>query len=146
MNVLLIRYETGVQGTFSVLVAPEIDFGCHVLELPWRDNRRNISCVPAGEYDCIVYKSKKYGRVFQVTDVKDRSYILMHAGNWAGDVTKKLRSDSMGCLLFGKVRGYLLKQKAVLNSRITMRKFMSLMTEDKFKLKIYDRVNITGVA
>lgn len=66
---------------------------CDTLELPWRDNHRNISCVPEGTYDINYNKSPKHGDSVSVTPVTGRSGILIHAGN----TTK----DTEGCILVG---------------------------------------------
>jgi hypothetical protein len=42
----------------------------------------------------------------------------------------------MGCILLGKKRGWLARQKVVLNSRITVKQFMRLMKNEPFKLII----------
>jgi hypothetical protein len=36
------------------------------VEQPWNDNKRFISCVPAGEYELIPYNSTKYGFVYML--------------------------------------------------------------------------------
>ena len=130
------RYESSDHGTFSAWSIPDFGFACHCLELPWRNNRTSLSCIPAGEYLVKIRKSPKYGIIFHVKDVNGRSYILIHPGNYAGDRTKGYKTHSEGCLLLGKKRGWLGKQKAVLNSRITVRKFMNLMDNQDFKLII----------
>lgn len=85
------------------------------LEPPWLDNRRNVSCIPAGEYRCeFLAKSAsgKYKDVFHLQDVPGRSGILIHNGN--------LVSHTKGCILLGMRHGRLAGQRAVLNSRAAM--------------------------
>lgn len=135
-NVYIIRTTTSDQGTEGFLTAPDINYICKTLELPWRDNERNISCIPSQEYLVKIRKSPKYGKIFWVTNVPNRSYILIHSGNVAGDISKGFRSHSGGCLLLGEKHGFLYGQRAVLNSRITLRKFMNKMDYETFKLKI----------
>jgi hypothetical protein len=62
--------------------------------------------------------------------------VLTHWGNWAGDIKLGYKTNSEGCILLGAKRGYLLNQKAILNSRITVKKFMRLMGGNKFELII----------
>ncbi|MDL2306632.1 DUF5675 family protein [Desulfovibrio sp. OttesenSCG-928-C06] len=84
-------------------------FKIATLELPWRDNRQYFSCIPAGDYLCRPYSSPhradgrpgKYQNVYQVLDVPGRSAILIHAGNWAGDVKLGYKTDVQGCILVG---------------------------------------------
>jgi hypothetical protein len=132
----LFRYIRSDQGTRGRLFAGS--FVCHTLELPWRDNQRNISCIPAGEYEVSIRLSPKYGEIYHIKNVPNRSYISIHSGNWAGDKQKGFKSHVSGCILFGTKRGTLLNQIAVLNSRIAIRKFMRYMKKEKFILKIYE--------
>jgi len=108
------------------------------LELPWRGNRRNISCIPPGSYEVQIRISPRYGRIYWVMKVEGRKYILIHAGNWAGDVKKGLKTHTNGCILTGKYRGCLKGQRSVLASGITVRKFMRLLGGSAFKLNIIE--------
>ena len=36
-------------------------FICFTIELPWRENRRNVSCIPEGRYELQPRISKKFG-------------------------------------------------------------------------------------
>lgn len=132
----LYRLRRSDQGTEGTLVAG--DFSCRTLELPWRENQRQISCIPAGEYDVEIRLSNKYGRVYWVRHVPNRTYILIHSGNYAGDKSKGFKSHVMGCILLGKKRGFLGGQVAVLNSRITVREFVEHMDYEPFKLRIQE--------
>jgi len=114
------------------------DFECETLELPWRDNQRSISCIPAGEYPVKIRISPKYGEIYWVQNVPERSFILIHWGNWAGDESKGYKSNVNGCILLGKQRGILNNQWAVLNSRITVKRFMHEMDNEPFTLRILE--------
>jgi len=46
----LVRLRKSDQGTEGLLIYSR--FNCYSLELPWRDNRPNVSCILAGT--CIV--------------------------------------------------------------------------------------------
>lgn len=133
-NVYLIRTSMSDQGTKGILITA--GFNCKTLELPWRDNKPNISCIPPGEYIVTIRKSPKYGKIYWVTDVKGRSWILIHSGNYAGDVSKGFKTHVNGCILLGQKYGFLGEQLAVLNSRITLRRFMNFMKYKQFKLYI----------
>lgn len=54
---------------------------CHTIELPWKANRAQVSCIPEGEYFMVKRYSKKFGWHLQVLDVPNRSLILMHPAN-----------------------------------------------------------------
>ena len=89
MELLLIRKynEKGVSGTIS-LKGKRI---CDSIEPPWRDNQRQISCIPEGRYQLTQRLSLRFGYHFMVNNVPGRSYILIHAFNHA------LR-ESKGCI------------------------------------------------
>jgi len=106
--------------------------------LPWRGNRRQISCIPPGTYNVEIRLSNKYGRIYWIRNVPNRSYILIHSGNFAGDTSKGYKTHVMGCILLGKKSGYLGGQVAVLNSRITVRAFMEYMDYEPFELRIQE--------
>jgi hypothetical protein len=131
------RLAHGEQGTKGVMILPEGVF-CNTLELPWRDNRPNISCIPCGEYDVQVRQSPRFGRVYHVQHVPGRSWILAHSGSLAGDVAKGYISDVEGCILLGKYFGKLAGQLAVLVSRPTVRQFMERLEAQPFRLLVDD--------
>ena len=70
-------------------------FTCKTLELPWRNNQQNISCIPADQtYVCQRVHSNKFGDTFEIKDVgNERKYILFHAGNSP--------KNTSGCVLLG---------------------------------------------
>jgi hypothetical protein len=131
---------TSDHGTIGILACPEKGFSCRTMEPPWKNNRSNHSCIPAGEYIVKIRMSPKYGKVYHVKDVDGRSYILYHSGNVGGDREKGLSSHTWGCILLGKYLGKLrIKgkiQRAVLYSKPTVRRFMELMEYQDFKLII----------
>ncbi len=135
-DVFLVRTVTSDQGTEGFLTELDGGFFCRTLECPWRDNKRSVSCIPAGEYIVVIRQSPKFGRKYWVTNVPNRSWILIHSGNVAGDVNKGFRSHVQGCILLGKELGFLYGQRAILNSRITVNKFMNYMDYKQFKLHI----------
>lgn len=135
-RVNIYRMRRSDQGTEGLLISD--DFTCRTLELPWKDNRPNISCIPTGNYEVEIRISNKYGRIYWVRNVENRSYILLHSGNYGGDKSKGFKTHIMGCILLGKKSGFLGGQIAVLNSRVAVRQFMEFMEYDKFKLKIQE--------
>jgi len=134
-TVYLLRLRTSDMGTEGMLITQD-GFECKTLELPWRDNQQNVSCIPSGEYITKIRKSPRFGLTYWVTKVPGRGYILIHSGNYAGDVEKGYKSHVEGCVLLGKTFGWLGKQKAVLNSRITVRAFMNHMKNEEFMLNV----------
>lgn len=132
----LTRLRRSDQGTLGLVLYE--DFKCYSLELPWRDNMRNLSCIPAKNYPVEIRLSPKYGNVYWVKEVQNRTWILIHSGNWAGDVKKGYRTHVNGCILLGQHYGTLDNQIAVLNSRITIRRFMDALNNDPFTLRIHE--------
>lgn len=58
-------------------------FECKSLELAWRDNQRNISCIPAGSYDIVFEWSSKYSMyLWEMKDVPGRTETKIHAANY----------------------------------------------------------------
>lgn len=70
------------------------DFICTTLELPWKANKRFISCIPAGTYEIFMRNSPKNGLVLQLKNVPSRSFIQVHAGNFTSQIE--------GCILTGE--------------------------------------------
>lgn len=70
------------------------DITARTVELPWKDNQRNISCIPPGKYPGELRTSEKYGLHVHIKKVPNRSYILIHPANFV----RQLR----GCIAPGK--------------------------------------------
>lgn len=138
-RVYLIRTFESDQGTQGFLTTSD-GFHCRTLELPFRDNQRNLSCIPTGEYIVKTRYSVKYKRKYWITEVPNRSYILIHAGNFAGNKELGFKTHSDGCVLLGNKFGFLEGQRAILNSRITVKKFMKYMENASFKLHIFSDI------
>lgn len=79
------------------LVYPVITNPIFVLELPWRDNKKGISCIQNGIYKCVRKSSTKnrdWKEAFYIENVNDRENVIFgHIGNDP--------EDSKGCMLFG---------------------------------------------
>lgn len=95
------------------------------LELPYKDNQRNISCIPCGKYKVTKRFSEKYGNHFKIENVHNRSDILIHVGNYP--------SDTHGCILIGDdARDINADGKnEVVNSKHAMRKLNKLLKNEK---------------
>lgn len=124
------------QGTFGRLSGQGLSL--FTAELPWRDNKTDISRIPPGTYECVPYNSEKYPNTFTLKAVPGRTAILIHVGNWAGDVHKKLRSNSNGCILVGLKAGEISRQQAVLESKPAMDKLRYWADGQGFTLTIID--------
>lgn len=103
------RYDTKETfGGFFVIDEDRLLAHVKMLELPYLENRPQISCIPPGEYDCERIHHRKYGVCFWIKDVPDRSGIIIHIGNFAAErkrleralmSTKKI--DTLGCPMPG---------------------------------------------
>jgi hypothetical protein len=60
----------------------EIIFSCKTLELPWKDNQQNVSCIPTGTYNVTRRYSERFKNHFHIQDVPNRTFILIHPGNY----------------------------------------------------------------
>lgn len=72
------------EGTNGVLTCNGItDPLCYTIELPWCNNRINVSCIPAGTYPVKERYSPKFGWHLHVQKVPGRTLILFHPANHA---------------------------------------------------------------
>jgi hypothetical protein len=125
------------QGTFGELVIPGM-FRCVTIELPWRDNKPGISCLPLGTYELEWSWSNRFNKYLYLIkeNIPDRSGFRIHSGNFAGDVAMGYKSNSEGCILLGTSRGVLNNQKAALSSQIALGRFHDAMKEQAGTLVI----------
>lgn len=54
---------------------------CHSIELPWRHNQSNRSCIPEGRYQLKRFRSPRHGTTVEVCNVPARNAILLHRSN-----------------------------------------------------------------
>ncbi len=97
MKVLLDRYSDDGKETIGKLYVVDdkgyILHECETLELSWKDNQSNISCIPVGQYVVVKRRSAKYDEHFHITNVPNREYILIHPANYV--------SQLRGCVAVG---------------------------------------------
>lgn len=113
----------------------EIIFECKTLELPWLNNQRNISCIPEGKYHAQKHISPKFGKSIWITDVPDRSEILIHVGNY--------KSDLLGCIAVGEAFKDINEDGNldVINSRKTIESLHDLLPDGTFNITITSTAN-----
>ena len=114
---------------------------CKMLELPWLENKRGISCIPPGRYE-VDYLPRsargKYKDVYHVRSVPGRSGILLHLGNWAGNEALGFKTDSDGCLL--PCMGYTVDNKRQVigyDSKTALQTLHDVTGRKNFILEIY---------
>jgi len=64
---------------------------CSTIELPWKENTSQVSCIPEGKYELKKRYTRRLGKHLILMNVPNRSLILMHAAN---DALKELK----GCI------------------------------------------------
>lgn len=119
----LTRLSTGKYGTFGEI---KLKSGkvIKTLELEWKDNQQKISCIPTGTYECALTQSPKFGQVYTVKNVPNRSHILIHAGNWISDI--------QGCILLGMSAD----ETRLYDSKKALKLFMDDLNNKPFDLEI----------
>lgn len=124
------------QGSPGRLTTP--GFRCFSLELPWRDNKPEVSCLPEGVYWVrwsLSPRLKKW--TYEIIEqIAERGGFRMHSGNFAGDRDKGMRTDSLGCPLLGYQMGIMHGQRATLISRPAVNDFVTFMERKPFALEI----------
>jgi hypothetical protein len=91
-------------------------FVCFTIELPWKENKPNSSCIPEGIYELRSRTSTKFHNHLEILDVPNRSYILIHPANNA--ITELRGCIAPVNLLTGIGTG--------INSKLALQKLLSL--------------------
>lgn len=89
MRLDLLRYAC--PGAINGILLVNEEPICYTIELPWRDNKPNKSCIPEGTYQVEKRYSERFKRHMIIKGVPGRSLILFHPAN---DAIKELR----GCI------------------------------------------------
>ena len=141
MHAIIKRIRTGDDGTFGTMLIKDgsRELTLCTAELPWKNNARNVSCIPVGSYRAKLTTSARFGvDLYEITPVYGRSGIRIHFGNFAGDVNKGKRSDVEGCILVGMRHGTISKQRVVLESRTALAALHKFTGGSDFALTIFD--------
>lgn len=96
MLLTLSRIQYTPNYTLGHLLAGKYTFD--TLELPWRNNHHDKSCIPPGSYPVMHYTRLSGNRVLLVEDVPDREGIEIHIGNYL--------EETHGCILVGSSLGF----------------------------------------
>ena len=108
-------------------------YRCKSIELPYNGNRKNVSCIPEGEYWVIRHKRDDGTEVFLLLDVPGREAIEIHIGNYVAGG----KIDTRGCILPGNYFSDLNEDGYVdiTDSKSAMNTLLLLLPE-KFKIHI----------
>lgn len=130
---MLIRTQYASDYTQGVLLVfdyqQNLRFQCCTLELPWRNNMRQVSCIPEGTYQVVRRTSPKFNDHYHLLQVPGREFILIHPGNYTSQI--------MGCILPGREFKRLNADSIpdIIQSQATLTSLLKLMG-DAFELQI----------
>lgn len=131
MNVTITRNSDNGTETLGTLVATAngATFTCNTLELPWKDNQHDISCIPKGIYQASI-QPFHISSEYELSLTAPRTGIFIHAGNYY--------KDSLGCILLGVKPSDINSdgQVDVTASALTLQAFKSFMHNQNFTLTI----------
>lgn len=119
MPYFLKRQPSTDDGTLGELLDNEGQHICYTIELPWKDNEPQVSCIPTGTYQVILHDTPAHPHTWEITNVPDRQAILIHNGNTENDVK--------GCVAVGSEIGEIDGLPAVLNSNATLKKLREIL-------------------
>jgi len=124
MSAILYRFARfGDEGIAGHLIAST--FRCCTLELPWRENRRDVSSIPAGKYDLVSAPAKStFYLESDGISVHDkpgvaRWGIRFDRANWAHEL--------LGCIAVGRGLGFLNGMVAVQDSQVAREKLVDTL-------------------
>lgn len=126
-----VQYNGQNVGKLIITEGSEVIFNCDTLELPYISNKRNISCIPQGEYTVKITYSNSYNQeMYEVLGVPGRAGIRIHPANFVNELR--------GCIAIGKNYTDINKDGKVdlLNSKKTYEAFMEVMNKRNFILNI----------
>jgi len=142
-ELVLFRNDTGSEGTFGLLEGEALRMRAG--ELPWHDNRKMISCIPAQWYLCKPHISPKHGKCFWLQNVHGRDEILIHAANYMGDASEGYKTQLAGCIAIGMEFGPdagANDQDMILKSQLAMQKLIEYTGFKPFGLTIVNNTQI----
>jgi hypothetical protein len=153
VKLVLIRFQRDDKQTLGKLFViddtGENLYECVTLELTWKDNQRNISCIPYSGYveiddwenpaggwiDQVKFKvpsfykvkkrySNKHKNHLHILDVPGRTWILVHPGNFYTHIK--------GCILLGEIMSYINEDNYydVGDSRKALNNILSILPDE----------------
>ncbi|MDI1256296.1 MAG: DUF5675 family protein [Flavobacterium sp.] len=124
-------------GSLTVISDNGQRYNCKTLELLWKNNASQVSCIPTGTYTCKFTRSnrlsteaKKDVFTYEVQNVKDRAGIRIHSANYFFQL--------LGCIALGNtvldINGDHIPD--VTNSKATIKAFEQFMGGEDFLLEV----------
>ena len=146
-NLILTRTQTGDEGTFGHIASADGRLLLHTGECPRRNNIPFKSAIPHGLYTVNRHNSPKFGDCCILGETAPRTNILIHKGNFCGNVDEGWRSDVQGCIIVGKARAQLAApkgpQECVVESRTAFTELMDILWhdgDDPWRLEIINAI------
>lgn len=134
MQIVIERFEEDnlqTLGGLSLFDSSEI-FICKTIELPWKNNKRDVSRIPANHYPAVIHHSPRFGHCIWIQEVPNRSEILIHPANFVGSSNPKTgKPDLLGCIGVGREFKDMDSDGIMdlYDSANTMKELMSLVSE-----------------
>lgn len=110
---------------------------CRTMEKPWLQNKKGLSCVPAGLYDLIYRVSPSAGKTFYFSseklnvtldDESGRTYIQLDVAN--------VQSELDGCVAVGSDFDFMRGEQAVIDSEKTKTFLMGILGKKSHTIEI----------
>lgn len=117
----LTRQPSTPEGTFGELEDADGNHLCYTVELPWDDNIPQNSCIPIGTYIFIPHNSSAHPLTWEITNVPNRSEILIHSANWAYQL--------LGCIGVGEAIELIEGVMGVTNSVNTLQRLREILPD-----------------
>lgn len=110
--------------------------GIKSIELPWKDNQHDISCIPEGEYICTPYTSptKIPPNVFLLQNTAPRTSVEIHVANFASDLKACIAPGLDFAIILNKHSNKV--EAAVSSSSAALEKLKVITNYQPFKLII----------
>jgi len=133
----VIRLEFGRSGIFGILrFDRKILSNIYTLELPYRENKAFVSCIPGGQYKARLTQSPTKGLAIEILNVPNRTHILFHVGNNIHDLK--------GCIAVGSHIGDnianskgLVSERGLVRSKCAVDKLIKLLASEEFGVRVY---------
>lgn len=126
-----------IRQTLGVMNVDNGGFVSKSLELPWKNNQNNISCIPVGTYICKYTRSPRISKVkgedfftYEIMDVPNRGGVRIHSANYF----HQLR----GCIALGNAAKDMDMDGCndISHSGDTIKAFEKYMNYEDFELEI----------
>lgn len=131
-DLIIERFAYTPHGTFGRMEIPDGQL-LYTVEDAWLSNRRGVSCIPEGDYDCEPRPFHRGGYpAVHITNVPGRSLCLFHIANTHHDIG--------GCIGPGIALGWVRGVWAVTQSKIAFARFMEHFGTRRFQLRIQQYV------